>query len=190
MVLFYSGPMEAERVFRMAERRLGGLSRAGVALERVVPPTMERFEVVNDKVGSYQAHTLLGARVPGMLDERRTALALLVNVLGGPGMNSLLNVALRERRGLVYTTDASTSLMSDNGLLTIYFGCDPADVSRCLRVVGGVVDALAGGLMSERRFEAARRQLIGQLTVGSMNSGAGGDFDGAECALSRPCCGV
>ncbi len=170
MVLFYSGPMEAERVFRMAERRLGGLSRADVALERVVPPTVERFEVVNDKVGSYQAHTLLGARVPGMLDERRTALALLVNVLGGPGMNSLLNVALRERRGLVYTTDASTSLMSDNGLLTIYFGCDPADVSRCLRVVGGVVDALAGGLMSERRLEAARRQLIGQLTVGSMNS--------------------
>ena len=67
MVLFYSGPMEAERVFRMAERRLGGLSRAGVALERVVPPTMEHFEVVNDKVGSYQAHTLLGARVPGCL---------------------------------------------------------------------------------------------------------------------------
>ena len=119
---------------------------------------------------SFQAHTVLGARVPGLLDQKRTAVALLVNILGGPGMNSLLNVALRERSGLVYTTDATTSLMSDNGLLTIYFGCDPADVKRCLKIVNRVVEPLALKCMSERRLEAAKRQLIGQLTVGSVNS--------------------
>lgn len=170
MVLFYSGPMEAEKVFRLAERYFGLPGRVDRPLERAVPRIAERFEVVNDRVGSYQAHTLMGVRVPGLLDPGRRTVALLVNILGGPGMNSLLNVALRERSGLVYTTEASTSLMSDNGLLSIYFGCDPADVKRCLRIVGRVVDSLALKRLSERRLEAAKRQLIGQLTVGSTNS--------------------
>lgn len=170
MVVFYSGPTDPEKVFRMAEQYFGALTRVDRPLLRMVPEMVGRFEVVNDGVESFQAHTVLGARVPGLLDPKRTAVALLVNILGGPGMNSLLNVALRERSGLVYTTDATTSLMSDNGLLTIYFGCDPADVKRCLKIVNRVVEPLALNSMSERRLEAAKRQLIGQLTVGSVNS--------------------
>lgn len=170
MVVFYSGPTDPEKVFRMAEQYFGALTRADRPLLRMVPEMVGRFEVVNDGVESFQAHTVLGARVPGLLDPKRMAVALLVNILGGPGMNSLLNVALRERSGLVYTTDATTSLMSDNGLLTIYFGCDPADVKRCLKIVNRVVEPLALNSMSERRLEAAKRQLIGQLTVGSVNS--------------------
>lgn len=170
MVVFYSGPTDPEKVFRMAGQYFGALTRVDRPLLRMVPEMVGRFEVVNDGVESFQAHTVLGARVPGLLDPKRTAVALLVNILGGPGMNSLLNVALRERSGLVYTTDATTSLMSDNGLLTIYFGCDPADVKRCLKIVNRVVEPLALNSMSERRLEAAKRQLIGQLTVGSVNS--------------------
>ena len=170
MVVFYSGPTDPEKVFRMAEQYFGALTREDRPFLRMVPEIVGRFEVVNDGVESFQAHTVLGARVPGLLDQKRTAVALLVNILGGPGMNSLLNVALRERSGLVYTTDATTSLMSDNGLLTIYFGCDPADVKRCLKIVNRVVEPLALKCMSERRLEAAKRQLIGQLTVGSVNS--------------------
>lgn len=170
MVVFYSGPTDPEKVFRMAEQYFGALTREDRPFLRMMPEIVGRFEVVNDGVESFQAHTVLGARVPGLLDPKRTAVALLVNILGGPGMNSLLNVALRERSGLVYTTDATTSLMSDNGLLTIYFGCDPADVKRCLKIVNRVVEPLALNGLSERRLEAAKRQLIGQLTVGSVNS--------------------
>lgn len=170
MVVFYSGPTDPDKVFRMAEQYFGALTRVDRPLLRTVPEMVGRFEVVNDGVESFQAHTVLGARVPGLIDPKRMAVALLVNILGGPGMNSLLNVALRERSGLVYTTDATTSLMSDNGLLTIYFGCDPADVKRCLKIVNRVVEPLALHGLSERRLEAAKRQLIGQLTVGSVNS--------------------
>ena len=85
-------------------------------------------------------------------------------------MNSLLNVALRERHGLVYTIDASTSLMSDNGLLTIYFGCDPDDVKRCIRLIDRVIMPLVETPVSQRKLDAAKRQFIGQLTVGSINS--------------------
>lgn len=170
MVLFYSGPERPDKVFTLAERYFGNLDRLDTALPRTAPPVNEPFDRVNSTRDSFQAHTVVGTRIPGLLDPERVDMALLVNMLGGPGMNSLLNVALRERHGLVYTIDASTSLMSDNGLLTIYFGCDPDDVSRCLRIAGRVIDSLVSTPLSERRLEAAKRQFIGQLTVGSTNS--------------------
>ncbi|MDE6395384.1 MAG: insulinase family protein, partial [Duncaniella sp.] len=89
---------------------------------------------------------------------------------GGPGMNSLLNVALRERRGLVYTVDASTSLLSDAGLFTIYYGCDREDVDRCRRIVGNIMSAQASVLMTQRRLDEARRQYLGQLALASTNT--------------------
>ena len=170
MVFFYSGPTDPEKVFNLADKYFRGLSRPDTALDRAVPPVNAPFERINDSRESFQAHTIIGTRIPGLLDPGRLDVALLANILGGPGMNSLLNVALRERYGLVYSIDASTSLMSDNGLLTIYFGCDPDDVKRCLRLTGRVINSLTDTAISERKLEAAKRQFIGQLTVGSVNS--------------------
>lgn len=170
MVFFYSGPTDPEKVFNLADKYFRGLTRPDTALDRAVPPVNTPFERINNSRESFQAHTIIGTRIPGLLDPGRLDVALLANILGGPGMNSLLNVALRERYGLVYSIDASTSLMSDNGLLTIYFGCDPDDVKRCLRLTERVINSLTDTAISERKLEAAKRQFIGQLTVGSVNS--------------------
>ena len=104
-----------------------------------------------------------------MFSHDRYAMALLTNIIGGPGMNSLLNVELRERRGLVYTVEASTALYTDCGLFSIYFGCDPDDTERCRRLVSNVVNRLADRPLSDRALAAARRQYVGQLTVASEN---------------------
>ena len=170
MVFFYSGLTDPDKVFNLADKYFRGLTRPDTALDRAVPPVNAPFERINDSRESFQAHTIIGTRIPGLLDPGRLDVALLANILGGPGMNSLLNVALRERYGLVYSIDASTSLMSDNGLLTIYFGCDPDDVKRCLRLTERVINSLTDTAISERKLEAAKRQFIGQLTVGSVNS--------------------
>lgn len=84
-------------------------------------------------------------------------------------MNALLNVELRERRGLVYTVEASTILMSDCGMMTIYFGCDHSDLGRCRRLVENTLNRLADKPMSERRLNACKRQYLGQLTLGLDN---------------------
>ncbi|MBD5355041.1 MAG: insulinase family protein [Bacteroides sp.] len=170
MVVFYSGPTEPDKVFTIAEKYFAPLTRPDTPLRRETPAVNPLFERTNDSRDSFQAHTVIGTRVPGLLDPHRLEIALMANILGGPGMNSLLNVALRERHGLVYGIDATTSLMSDNGLLTIYFGCDPKDVKRCLGIVRRVLASFTDTPMSERRLEAAKRQFIGQLTVGSVNS--------------------
>ncbi|WP_303274068.1 pitrilysin family protein [uncultured Duncaniella sp.] len=169
-VFFYSGPTSPEKVFSLAEKHFRGFTRRDNPLNREIPPINQPFSHLNDSRESFQAHTVIGTRIPGLLAPNRLELSLLANIIGGPGMNSLLNVALRERHGLVYTIDASTSLMSDNGLLTIYFGCDPDDVKRCIRLIDRVIMPLVETPVSQRKLDAAKRQFIGQLTVGSINS--------------------
>lgn len=169
MVFFYSGPEDPGKVFEVAGRYFASLARPDIGRERMSPVVAERFDVVR-RIDSHQAHTVMGTRVGGMCSADRYAVALLTNILGGPGMNSLLNVALRERRGLVYTIDAGTTLMSDIGLFTIYFGCDSEDVARCVRLINGVISRLADGELSPRRLEEAKKQYLGQLTVASVNS--------------------
>ena len=95
----------------------------------------------------------------------RYALMLLNNILGGPGMNSLLNVELRERRGYVYTVESTLTMLSDCGWIEIYLGCDPDDVRSSLRVIERITGRLSQELLPERRLEAYKKQYCGQLVV-------------------------
>jgi len=90
---------------------------------------------------------------------------LLNNILGGPGMNSLLNVELPERRGYVYTVESTLSMLSDCGWMAIYLGCDPDDVRSSLRVIERITSRLGQDLMTERRLEAYKKQYCGQVVV-------------------------
>ena len=119
--------------------------------------------------GTHQAHVVVGCPAFNMHDDRRIALFLLNNILGGPAMNSRLNLALRERRGLVYTVESSMATYSDTGVWTTYFGCDTKDVKRCLRLVRHELDRLMERPLSESQLRAAKRQLIGQLTIATDN---------------------
>lgn len=169
MVFFYSGPQVPEKVERLVERYFARLTREDTKRHRQTPNLVPLF-CEEKKIDTHQAHTVMGARVGGLLSDDRFAIALLTNMLGGPGMNSLLNVELRERRGLVYTVDAGTTFMSDVGLFTIYFGCDVDDVSRCVKLVDKCVSRLANEGVSTRKLEEAKKQYAGQLTVASVNS--------------------
>ena len=164
MAFFSVGPERPERVFRLAEKCFGNMSHALVPHHRVIPPVNEPFKQTIS-IGTHQAHTIVGARVPDMNHPLRYALMLLNNILGGPGMNSLLNVELRERRGYVYTVESTLTLLSDCGWLEIYLGCDPNDVRSSLHVIDRITSRLSNGLLPERRLEAYKKQYCGQLVV-------------------------
>ena len=169
MVAFYSGPRGADAVFKVMEHYLSVIDneKPGVMTSPVVPPVNAAFDRKNI-IATHQSHCLLGARVGSYLDKDRYATALLTNIIGGPGMNSLLNVELRERRGLVYNVEASTALYSDCGLMTVYFGCDPSDSRRCRDIVTRCIDSLPDRL-TPSRLEAAKKQYLGQLVIASEN---------------------
>lgn len=167
-VYFYLGPESPDRIIACAEKAFAALPAAGALPARVVPTPCEPEERLVS--GSHhQSHTVMGAPIGGLHAPDRHAIALATNILGGPGMNALLNVELRERRGLVYTVEASTALMSDCGMMTIYFGCDHDDRKRCLRLVESTLNRLADKELTTRQLEAYKRQYLGQLTLGLDN---------------------
>lgn len=97
---------------------------------------------------------------------------LLNNMLGGPGMNSMLNIAIRERRGYAYTVESSISLFSDCGLMQIYFGSDSKHVAPSIKLISSIINDLASSPVSEKALDAAKKQFIGQLLVSSDNNEA------------------
>lgn len=118
---------------------------------------------------THQAHVMLGAKTFPADDRRRWALYLLNNILGGPGLNSRLNLSLRERHGLVYTVDSSMVNYSDTGLWSVYFGCDQADTDKCLMLVERELRRLTDRPLGERQLKAAKQQLHGQLAIAADN---------------------
>ena len=116
-----------------------------------------------------QAHVMIGTRAYDVNDDRRMPLYLLNNMLGGPGMNAKLNLALREHNGLVYTVESTMVAYGDTGTWSIYFGCDEHDVKRCLRLVRKELDKFMLKPLSDAQLKAAKKQIKGQIGVACDN---------------------
>lgn len=118
---------------------------------------------------THQAHVMIGTRAYDVSDSRRMPLYLLNNMLGGPGMNAKLNLALREHNGLVYTVESTMVAYGDTGIWSIYFGCDEHDVKRCLILVRKELDKFMQKPLSEAQLKAAKKQIKGQVGVACDN---------------------
>lgn len=118
---------------------------------------------------THQAHVMIGTRAYDVNDSRRMPLYLLNNMLGGPGMNAKLNLALREHNGLVYTVESTMVAYGDTGIWSIYFGCDEHDVKRCLRLVRKELDKFMQKPLSDAQLKAAKKQIKGQVGVACDN---------------------
>lgn len=171
MVFFAMGNIKSDRLFRIVEKHLGPLNHKLDRASRITPIETSVFnKTIN--IDSHQAHTIMGKQLFSMHDDRRYAAFLLNNILGGPGMNSLLNVAIREKRGYAYTVESSLSLLSDCGFFEIYFGSDEHHVAPSLRIINRTIEELATKPLSEKNLQAAKRQYLGQLLVSSENKEA------------------
>ena len=128
-----------------------------------LPPYVAQH--IEHHMDTHLAHVMLGTRAYDVHDERRIALYLLNNILGGPGMTARLNVSLRERNALVYTVESMAQSYSDTGLWAVYFGCDPKNVKRCLRLIRRELDKVMQRPLSDAQLRAAKRQIRGQIGI-------------------------
>lgn len=129
----------------------------------LLPPYVAQH--IEHHMDTHLAHVMLGTRAYDVHDERRIALYLLNNILGGPGMTARLNVSLRERNALVYTVESMAQSYSDTGLWAVYFGCDPKNVKRCLRLIRCELDKVMQRPLSDAQLRAAKRQIRGQIGI-------------------------
>ncbi len=184
MVFFVFGNYAFERVKKTAEKYLQNHnSRSTLHASRSTlhsqPSTLHaspfkfhassKGETIVRNKGTHQAHVMMGCPAYPSNDKKRVALYFLNNLIGGPGMNSILNIALREHHGLVYTVESSLTNYTDTATFAIYFGCDAEDVEKCLRIVRKELDKLMQTPLTKRQFEAAMKQIRGQIGVACDN---------------------
>ncbi|MGL4851141.1 MAG: M16 family metallopeptidase [Phocaeicola sp.] len=167
-VFFVQGDIPFKKIVHSLEKATIDIEFSQAQLLRQ-PPLIHPGEhrVIHKETN--QAHVMLGNRGYDAHSDKRTALYLLNNLLGGPGMNSRLNVSLRERRGLVYNVEANLSSYTDSGLFAIYFGTDPSNVDQCLELVQKELKLLCDTPLRTSQLSAAQKQLIGQIGVASDN---------------------
>ena len=164
MIFFVQGNIDFKRVVRLVEKATADLSSNASTFERKRPEVYipQTLTLHRD---THQAHVMIGSRGYDAHNEKRTALYLLNNILGGPGMNSRLNVSLRERSGLVYNVEANLTSYTDTGVFCIYFGTEHKDVDRCIRLVKKELKKLCDKPLSPIQLAAAKKQIIGQIGV-------------------------
>lgn len=118
---------------------------------------------------THQAHCILGARAYDLQDEKRLPLSLLINRLGGPCANSILNVEVRERHGLSYNIEANYTPYSDAGAVAIYFSSDLNHTDDCLELIHKQLDLLRTKPLTARQLAMAKRQFIAQMAISCEN---------------------
>lgn len=151
-----------------AEMEAGDANHKVQSSKFKVQSKVEGQTIVMQK-NTHQAHVMIGTHAYDVNDSRRMPLYLLNNMLGGPGMNAKLNLALREHNGLVYTVESTMVAYGDTGVWSIYFGCDEHDVKRCLRLVRKELDKFMQKPLSDAQLKAAKKQIKGQVGVACDN---------------------
>lgn len=117
-----------------------------------------------------QAKCAIGRDAYPMRHENRIPLFILANMLGGPGMNSRLNLALREKYGFVYSIDAHYIPYTDTGMFAVFFGTEPKQLDRCISLVKKELNRFCEKPLTRRQLDSAKEQIKGQLAMAEENN--------------------
>ena len=165
MVFFSTGKTPFKKIVRLADKYLTGIIPSNaVQVKRISPEKRPAQRITEDK-DLYQKHVILGTWGYDSFNENKTTLFLLNNMLGGPGMNSRLNLSLREKSGLVYNVESNLTSYTDTGVFSIYFGCDPKQVEKCISLVNKELKSFREKILTSSQLNTAKKQLKGQLGV-------------------------
>ena len=178
IVLCSVGDIPFDKLIKETEKYFGAVPQKSRQRIRSSPQVYspEKMEISRS---TYQVHCILGNRAYKYSDKRRSALHLLNNILGGPGMNSRLNMSLREKNGYSYTAESHYSPYTDTGILNIYFGCEKGNYEKSLSLVHRELNQLRSKRLGPVQLSRAKKQVIGQIAINSEN------YEGLMLAMGK-----
>lgn len=168
MVFYVVGNLSNTKLERLCHKYLNVQKPSQASFQRVKPNGYVPKHTSVTK-NTHQVHHMTGSQAYNLYHPCKTGFYVLNNILGGPGMNSLLNWSLREKHGLVYTVDSVYQPLTDTGLWTIYFGCDATHLVKCEKLVQGVLQKLTNELIPEKQLSRYKVQLLGQMAISAEN---------------------
>jgi len=164
MVICSVGNIEFKKLVKLIEKyfdiaHLKLISPNEVPLSGYIP------EIISVKKRTYQTHCILGNLAYDFKDHRRIPLLLLNNILGGPGLNSRMNLSIREKHGLAYNIESNYVPYSDSGIFSVYLGIDNGSNDRAISYVNKELKKLRDTPLGTQQLRSAKQQFIGQLAI-------------------------
>lgn len=164
MVISVVGNVDFEKVVRLCEKYFGHYPKGDSSHHRTPVSDICTFTTTINR-HTHQLHALIGCLAPSAYEEKKVAFTLMNNILGGPAMNSRLNVAVREKYGFCYTIESQYVPMSDTGIFYIYAGLDHDSHDRAIDLIMNELNKMASAPMSDACLHAAQQQMIGQMAI-------------------------
>ena len=165
------GNISSKKIDRLINKHLAPLeAQLGIQKRPVFNDYQAHHQSKNREIS--QVHHLMGLPTYSLHDPKRIPFYLLTNILGGPAMNSRLNLSLREKHGFVYGVEAQFLSYTDIGLFSIGFATDPTNFKRSKALVLKEIKKLRNQTLSEGQLRAAKGQLKGQMAMSEENNNA------------------
>lgn len=171
MVVSSIGNFSIDKIEKIVDSYFGKHPSKNVVDKRVKPKSLTKFNVEKPKEIA-QAHTMLGAQGVSALSPFKPTLLLLNNVLGGPAMNSRLNINIREKHGITYMLESNCTIYSDCGVFSIYHGTDTKNAAKADQLIRKELLKLCSQKMGVQQLSFAKKQIKGQLAI-AMESALG-----------------
>jgi predicted Zn-dependent peptidase len=168
MVICSVGNVPFKAIMHWVEKFFGSVPE-NRRTEQRTPVNGYTSQVQQIKMETHQAHCIIGCRAYAIDHPRRLSLELLNNILGGPGMNSRLNLALRERHGYTYNIESFYNPYTDTGTFGIYFGTDEGKIEKSLKIIRSELKKLQQTPLGILQLDRAKKQIMGQMAIGAEN---------------------
>ncbi len=170
-VISFVGDISQKEVKTKLEKYFSAMPKGK---KQQVPKTFENFIPQKKRLdeSNYQAHAMIGGLAPGYNNEDRRGMTLLINVLGGPALNSRLTLTVREKYGYSYNIDAQFNTFAEIGYWNVYFGSDQKYLDKTLKIVYTELKKLREVPLTNAQLEKAKIQLKGHIAL-SLDSNVG-----------------
>lgn len=171
MVISFVGNLSAKKVLNRLNKDFGGIAANGVKQHPITPKEIVPFDI-ESKEANYQTHIMIGGKAPGYEDDNRRVMTLLVNILGGPALNSRLVLSIREKYGYSYNIEANYTTYQETGYWFVYAGTDPKYKKKIIQLIKKEIKKFINQPLTESQLQKAKLQLKGHMAL-SMDSNTG-----------------
>lgn len=168
MVLSVASSLKAEKVIRQLEHHFGKYRLAKVG-EKPKPFKKYTAEKTAVKKHNAQCHFIMGTLAPSLYQADRMTVSLLNNILGGPGMNSKLNLGVREKYGYTYAIESGFNSYTDTGMFHVYLATDKKFLNKSIDLAVAEMKKLTDNKIGTLQLSQYKQQLKGQLALAKEN---------------------
>ncbi len=168
IVLCSVGKIPFSKLVRYAEKYFGVVPENRRRKRRKGFKNYKAIEEIRD-MNTHQVHCILGNVAYNARNKKRLSLVLLNNLLGGQGLNSRLNLSLREKYGYAYNVESTFTPYFDTGVMNIYFGTDKDKLDKSLKLVHKELAKLCHQKLGPLQLKRAKDQMIGQIAISTDN---------------------